>query len=112
METKSPLAECLASGASPVLISGSTVTKGEACFVSLVIGEDTCQNQQMLASEQLVEKENPPLIDKIEGVTETMRSASIFAALFTLFLMVMRVIFEMTKAVPCGCENFLDCEEI
>jgi magnesium-transporting ATPase (P-type) len=96
MENKCPLTECLSSGSSPVLVSGTTVTQGDACFVSLVIGEDTCQNQQMLASEQLIEKENPPLIDKIEGVTETMRSASIFAALFTLFLMIMRIIFEMT----------------
>lgn len=95
-----------------MLVSGTSVIEGEACFVALVIGEDTCQNQQMLASEQLVEKENPPLIDKIESVNETMRSSSIFAAGFTLLMMILRIIFEMTNSVPCGCESLLNCEQV
>mgnify|MGYP006999511887 CR=1 FL=1 len=69
----------------------------------LVVGEDTCQNQMMLAGEQLIEKENPPLGEKIEGVAEVVRSASVFAALFTLFLMICRAPMEMANMIQCGC---------
>ena len=41
-----------------------------------------------------------------------MRSASVFAAIFTLFLMVVRVALEMILVVPCGCVNFMNCEEL
>jgi hypothetical protein len=66
----------------------------------------------MLASEQLIEKESPPLIDKVEAVNESIRSASVFASILTLFLMVMRVVVEMMRVVPCGCENFINCQEL
>ena len=51
-EIKNTYEESLMTGNSPVLISGTTVTRGSAWFIALIVGDDTCQNQTIIAIEQ------------------------------------------------------------
>lgn len=78
---------------SPVLMSGTQIATGEGLFVCLAVGKNSCDGQIKAKLEQNSD-EMTPLQLKLEQIGEDLGKLGMYAAVFTLHILLLRFFIE------------------
>lgn len=96
-------------GITPALAAKSLVTEGAGRALVVAVGVST--NAGAITLKTQVENEPTLLQRKLETIATKIGNFGIACAFLTFFAMVVRVLLEMVKILPCGCQNIFTCQE-
>jgi magnesium-transporting ATPase (P-type) len=87
---------------SPILLSGTQVATGEGWFMCLVVGKNSCDGKIKAKLEQSSE-EMTPLQLKLEQIGEDLGKLGMYAAVFTLHVLLLRFFIQKFAARTLHC---------
>ena len=91
---------------SGVLLAKSECVNGSGKAIVTAVGLNTVAG----AIDKPEEDKETDLQKKLAIIAEKIGWVGIFAALLTLFSMIVRSVLEMLKVIPCGCGNIMSCQ--
>jgi len=94
-------------GFAGTLMAKSLVQEGFGTGLVLAVGGNTIAGSINLKS---MKRQGPTLLqEKLETIADKIGKFGIICATATFFAMLARIVLEMTKVSPCGCQNVFTC---
>lgn len=90
---------------SGVLLAKSECVNGSGKAIVTSVGFNTAAG----SIDKPEEDKETDLQKKLAIIAEKIGWVGIFAAVLTLFSMIVRSFLEMVKVIPCGCGNIMSC---
>lgn len=97
------------SGVMGTMMAKSLITSGFGKALVIAVGRNTVSG--VITEKTQTENEPTLLQRKLESIADKIGNFGIGCAVLTFFSMIIRVILEMVKVIPCGCANIMTCEE-
>ena len=96
-------------GVKATLFAQTNVVMGSGKAIVTAVGVNTKAGQLQCDGEQ-DEKEQTPLQNKLTKIADQIGKLGFACAFLTLFALVIRMVLESLKVLPCGCTNIMTCE--
>lgn len=97
------------SGVMCTMMAKSLITSGFGKALVIAVGKNTVSG--VITEKTQAENEPTLLQKKLESIADKIGNFGIACAVLTFIAMIIRVILEMVKIIPCGCANIMTCEE-
>ena len=86
----------------------SHMSQGEGQALVVGVGETTMAGQ-IFAAVQNTQVEQTLLQQKLANMADQIGMVGLMCAVFTFIGTTVRIVLELMKFVPCGCQNIVNC---
>jgi len=84
------------------------VTEGQGKALVVAVGHHSVAGE--IFARTMVESEPTPLQVRLEDMAEKIGNFGLACAVLTFLAVILRLILELVKVIPCGCQNLFNCQ--